>query len=71
MTRTNNWSVSISSDQNNLALSKEQKAFNSLIKQIDKRRKRLGAWETVASAFQQQHVNDLLPLEQASTALQI
>ncbi|UUM22338.1 J domain-containing protein [Mycoavidus sp. SF9855] len=71
MTRTNNWSVSIASDQNNLALSKEQKAFNSLIKQIDKRRKRLGAWETMASAFQQQYVNDLLPLEQTSTALQI
>ncbi len=71
MTRKNNWSVSIASDQNNPALSKEQKAFNSLIKQIDKRRKRLGAWETAASAFQQQYVNDLLPLEQTTTSLQI
>lgn len=71
MTETNSWSVNISPNQNTPALSKEQKAFNSLIKQIDKRRKRLGTWETVTSAFQQQYVNELLPLEQASIALQI
>ncbi|BBO60461.1 molecular chaperone DnaJ [Mycoavidus sp. B2-EB] len=67
----NNWSLNIAPAQSNLALSKEQKAFNSLIRQIDKRRNRLGAWETATLAFQQRYVNDLLPLEQASGALQI
>lgn len=71
MTETNSWSINIAPNQNNVTLSKEQKAFNSLIKQIDKRRKRLGTWETVTSAFQQQYVNELLPLEQAATALHI
>jgi len=71
MTRTNRQPVSIAPNQDKPALSKGQKAFNSLIKQIEKRRKRLAAWETVTPTFQQRYVNDLLPLEERSTALQI
>jgi hypothetical protein len=73
MTRTNFRSVSIAHDHDKpaLSLSKGQKAFNSLIKQIEKRRRRLRAWETVTPTFQQQYVNELLPLEQTSTTLQI
>lgn len=71
MTRTSYRSVSIAPDHNKPALSKEQKTFNSLIGQIEKRRKRLRAWETVTPTFQQRYVNDLLPLEQTLTALQI
>ncbi|MEM5332416.1 molecular chaperone DnaJ, partial [Paraburkholderia sp. JHI2823] len=33
--------------------------------------KRLRAWESVTPVFQQQYVNELLPLEQKSSALQI
>ncbi|WP_207002265.1 J domain-containing protein [Trinickia mobilis] len=71
MTRTNLRSVSIAHDHDKPALSKGQKTFNSLIKQIEKRRIRLRAWETVTPTFQQQYVNELLPLDQTSTTLQI
>jgi hypothetical protein len=73
MIRTTRQPVSIAPSQDNPepALSKGQKAFNSLIKQIEKRRKRLAAWETVTPAFQQRYVNELLSLEQTSTDLQI
>ncbi|WP_197338765.1 J domain-containing protein [Ralstonia solanacearum] len=70
MTRTQHQSISIAPNQNKPALSKGQKAFNSLIKQIEKRRKRLAAWEAVTPTFQQRYINDLLPLEETSTALQ-
>ncbi|WP_141110001.1 hypothetical protein [Burkholderia multivorans] len=42
-----------------------------MIKQIEKRRKGLRAWETVTPLFQQQYANERLPLEQTSSALQI
>jgi hypothetical protein len=71
MTRTNLRSVSIAPDHEKPAFSKGQKAFNSLIKQIEKRRKQLRAWETVTPTFQQRYVNELLPLERTSTTLQI
>jgi hypothetical protein len=71
MTRTNLRSVSIAHDHDKPALSKGQKTFNSLIKQIEKRRGRLRAWETVTPTFQKQYVNELLPLERTSTTLQI
>lgn len=70
MTRTSR-SVAVAHDHNRAALSKGQKAFNSAIRQIEKRRKRLRAWESVTPVFQQQYVNELLPLEQKSSALQI
>ncbi|MCG5079059.1 J domain-containing protein [Paraburkholderia tagetis] len=70
MSRTSR-SVSIAPDHNTSALSKAQKTFNSLIGKIGKRRKRLRDWETVKPAFQQQYVNELLPLEQKSFAFQI
>ncbi|WP_250518986.1 J domain-containing protein [Caballeronia sp. ATUFL_M1_KS5A] len=71
MSRTNLRSVSIGPDHDKAALSKGQKAFNSLIRQIEKRRKQLRAWETVTPTFQQRYVNELLPLERTSTTLQI
>ncbi|WP_042876400.1 J domain-containing protein [Cupriavidus necator] len=71
MTRINNQSVSIAPDHNRSTLSKGQKTFNSLIQQIEKRRLRLRAWESVTPTFQQRYTNDFLPLEQNSTDLQI
>jgi hypothetical protein len=70
MTRTSRI-VAVAHDHNKAALSKGQKAFNSAIRQIDKRRKRLRTWESVTPIFQQQYVNELLPLQQTSSALQI
>ncbi|PCE34217.1 J domain-containing protein [Burkholderia ubonensis] len=69
MPRTNSRSVSIAPDSGKPVLSKGQKAFNALIKQIEKRRKRLSAWEHVMPAFQKRYVDELLPLERAWTEL--
>ncbi|WP_176844262.1 hypothetical protein [Cupriavidus necator] len=52
MARTNRQSVTIARDCNRSTLSKGQKTFNSLIQQIEKRRMRLSAWETVTPTFQ-------------------
>jgi hypothetical protein len=71
MTRTNLKAVSIAPEHNRPTLSKGQKAFNTLIRQIEKRRARLGEWETVMPAFQHKYVNELLPLEQTATDLQV
>jgi hypothetical protein len=69
MTRTNLRSISIASDRNQSNLSKGQKAFNTLIKQIEKRRARLSAWEAAMPAFHRKYVSDFAPLEQTSTDL--
>ncbi|KVN76191.1 J domain-containing protein [Burkholderia ubonensis] len=69
MPRTNSRSVSIAPGSGKTVLSKGQKAFNALIKQIEKRRKRLSAWEHVMPAFQKRYVDELLPLERAWTEL--
>ncbi|MBN3786791.1 J domain-containing protein [Burkholderia sp. Ac-20353] len=69
MPRANNRSVSIAPNSGKTVLSKGQKAFNALIKQIEKRRKCLSAWEQVMPAFQKRYVDELLPLERAWTDL--
>ncbi|RQS65466.1 molecular chaperone DnaJ [Burkholderia sp. Bp8963] len=69
MPRANNRSVSIAPNAGKTVLSKGQKAFNALIKQIEKRRKYLSAWEQVMPAFQKRYVDELLPLERAWTDL--
>jgi hypothetical protein len=62
MARTNESLVSIASALNKAALSKGQKKFNTLIKQIEQRRKHLSAWEAVAPVFQKKYVDELMPL---------
>jgi hypothetical protein len=69
MTRTNLRSISIASDHNQSNLSKGQKAFNTLIKQIEKRRARLSAWEAAMPAFHRKYLSEFAPLEQISTDL--
>ena len=63
--------VAIAPGHETASLSKAQKTFNTLVKQIEKRRERLGAWDAVMPAFQKKFVDALLPLEQESTALRI
>jgi len=46
-------------------LSKGQKAFNALLKQIEKRRGVLSAWETTRPIFHQKYVGEFVPLDQA------
>ncbi|CAB3750475.1 molecular chaperone DnaJ [Burkholderia puraquae] len=71
MTARRGAAVAIAPGHETASLSKAQKAFNTLVKQIEKRRERLGAWEAVMPDFQKKFVDGLLPLEQASTALRI
>jgi len=52
-------------------LSKGQKTFNSLIKQIEKRRARLRAWDEVTPVYQKRYVNELLPLENELAELEV
>jgi DNA repair exonuclease SbcCD ATPase subunit len=52
-------------------LSKEQKTFNNLIKQIEKRRQRLAAWEAVIPSYQQKYASELVPLAEAAEDLQL
>jgi len=69
MTRTNLRAISIAPDDNQPRLSKGQKAFNTLIKQIDKRRTRLNAWEAAMPAFHRKYLSEFVPLEQVSIDL--
>lgn len=71
MTARRGAAVVIAPSHETASLSKAQKTFNTLVKQIEKRRERLGAWEAVMPVFQKKFVDGLLPLEQASTALRI
>ncbi|MBN3830978.1 J domain-containing protein [Burkholderia sp. Ac-20344] len=71
MTARRGAAVAIAPGHETASLSKAQKTFNTLVKQIEKRRERLGAWEAVMPDFQKKFVDALLPLEQASTALRI
>ncbi|MDF3080802.1 J domain-containing protein [Burkholderia sola] len=71
MTARRGAAVAIAPGHETASLSKAQQTFNTLVKQIEKRRERLGAWEAVMPAFQKKFVDGLLPLEQEATALRI
>ncbi|MFP3503710.1 J domain-containing protein [Burkholderia sp. SIMBA_062] len=71
MTARRGAAVAIAPGHETASLSKAQKTFNTLVKHIERRRERLGAWEAVMPAFQKKFVDALLPLEQESTALRI
>ncbi len=71
MTKAIRQAVSIAPGHNQASLSRGQKAFNTLIRQIEKRRNRLRAWEAVMPAFQKKYVDELLPLERQSTHLHV
>lgn len=71
MTARRGAAVAIAPGHETASLSKAQTTFNTLVKHIEKRRERLGAWEAVMPAFQKKFVDALLPLEQEATALRI
>jgi hypothetical protein len=52
-------------------LTKEQKTFNRLIGQIQRRRATLAAWEVAIPAYQTRYARDLLPLAEESEDLQV
>lgn len=52
-------------------LSKAQKAFNLLIRQIETERARLGAWEAAIPSYQHKYSSEMLPLIAAAEELQV
>ena len=62
MRRTQVKPISIAPSNDKPLLSKAQKSFNSLIKQIEKQRALLEAWEHAIPPYQQKFTSELLPL---------
>lgn len=74
MTRTRHPSISIAPNQHAQdarPLSKGQRSFNALIKQIENRRGRLADWEATATQFQARYAGEFVPLKRTRTELQI
>jgi hypothetical protein len=64
MTGTKSKPISIAPNHNTATLAKGQKAFNALVKQIEKRRARLAAWEVALPEFHRKHLSESVPLEE-------
>ena len=71
MTRTHVKTLSIATGSSRSPLSKGQKAFNALIKQIEKKRTRLAAWEAAIPSYQRKYASELDPLMEDSVKLQV
>ena len=71
MIRTHVKTVSIATGHDQSRLSKVQKTFNTLIKQIEKRRARLAAWEAAIPPYQRKYASELVPLVEDSVDLQV
>lgn len=69
MNRTHVKTVNIASGQTQL--SKGQKAFNALIKQIENKRALLVAWEAAIPPYLQKYTSEMLPLVESSVNMQI
>ncbi len=67
--QTKTISIVIGQDQHHL--SKEQKAFNTLIKQIDAKRVRLAAWQEIIPSYQRKYARELAPLVKTSQDIEI
>ncbi len=63
--------VSIAKGHHASNLSKGQKAFNSLIKQIEKKRARLAAWASAVPPYQQKYASEWVPLIDSLVELRI
>lgn len=63
--------LSISPGKDNAPLTKEQKAFNNLIRQIDAKRASLAALQEIIPAYQKKFVSEFVPLVKTSQELQI
>ena len=63
--------VSIAKGHDQPQLSKSQKTFNTLIRQIEQGRARLAAWEAVETPYQQKFAAELAPLFKDAEALQV
>ena len=72
MATTDSRSVSLTAlSASGASLSKDQKAFNTLLKQIEQRRKMLATWEQVNTECHPVYVQQLLPLRSAYSSLSV
>jgi hypothetical protein len=71
MLKVHSKTISIVTDQKQPHLSKEQKAFNSLIRQIDGKRAKLAAWQEIMPLYQRKYASELEPLITTTQDLQI
>ena len=71
MTRTHVKTVSIATGYDQSRLSRGQKTFNALIKQIEKKRTRLAAWEAAIPPYQRKYAGELEPLFEDLENLQV
>jgi len=71
MTSTRVKAVAIVTGHDQPKLSKGQKAFNTLIKQIEKERARLAAWEAAIPSYQHKYASEMQPLVDTSEDLQV
>ena len=63
--------ISIVTDGEHPHLSKEQKAFNTLIKKIDEKRASLAAWQEIIPSYQKKYASEFVPLVETSQDIQI
>jgi hypothetical protein len=63
--------ISIVTDREHPHLSKEQKAFNTLIKKIDEKRASLADWQEIIPSYQKKYASEFVPLVETSQAIQI
>ena len=71
MLKTQTKAISIVTCKDHPHLSKEQKAFNTLIKKIDEKRASLAAWQEIIPAYQKKYASDFIPLVASSQEVQI
>ena len=69
MIKSNVKIVSSATGHQQANLSKGQKVFNNLVKQIEKMRTRLAAWERAVPSYQQKYINEWAPLIESSMDL--
>ena len=63
--------LSIDTGKDHPQLSKEQKAFNTLIKKIDEKRASLAAWQEIIPAYQNKYASKFIPLVETLQEVQI
>jgi hypothetical protein len=71
MTRNHVKTVSVAAGHDRPALSKGQRAFNALIKQIENRRAWLAAWEIAIPPYQRKYASELVPLVEGAVDLRV
>lgn len=63
--------ISIVTGKDHPHLSKEQKAFNTLIKKIEEKRASLAAWQEIIPSYQKKYASEFVPLVETSQDIQI